>query len=102
VRRPVVFTFLSINHFDSLNFAIDQQPSTPESIEYNGIQYYLDTSSSVRRTEEYFSSQKSDWDGAQDAEAGIEAISETSLDLESKEKTSECLVSRLVRCYYRC
>jgi hypothetical protein len=101
VRWPNIFTFSSIDYFASLNFAIDQQPSTPESIEYNGLQYYLDTSSSVRRTEEYFSSQKSEWDRAQDADAGIEAISETSLDLESKEKTSECLVSRLVRCYYR-
>jgi hypothetical protein len=84
-------------NFGSLNFTIDQQPSTPESIEYNGIQYYLDTSSSVRRTEEHFSPQTSYWESAQDAEPGIEAISETSLDLESKEKTSECLVSQMAR-----
>ncbi|KIM30522.1 hypothetical protein M408DRAFT_328092 [Serendipita vermifera MAFF 305830] len=73
-----------------LNFTIDKQPSTPELIEYNGVQYVLDTSSSVRRTEEYFSPES--WEGLDEPEAGIEAISETSLDLESKEKTSECLI----------
>ena len=85
-------------YFDSLNFTIDQQPTTPESIQYSGIQYYLDTSTSVRRTLEYFSSQDTEWEDDQVVTPDIEAISETSLDLESKEKTSECLVGGPIHC----
>ena len=81
----------------SLNFQVDQQPTAPPSFEHEGVTYVLDTSLSVRQTTESVSRGVNEWsDSFNPYSQHIETVSETSLDLESKDKSMHCLVSGFI------
>lgn len=80
-----------------LNFQVDQQPTAPQSFDYEGMTYVLDTSSSIRQTKETLLSQTNGWEDSFNTYSQyIEATSETSLDLESKDKSMHCFIKDIV------
>lgn len=90
--EPAVLQEYSEALLNFLNFKIDHQPSAPRTLVHDGVVYSLVSSSSIRRTQEQISLNPYNWDNTKDSFQPVEAISETILDLESKEKSSRCFI----------
>ncbi|KAG8834245.1 hypothetical protein FRC17_009321 [Serendipita sp. 399] len=75
-----------------LQYQVDKQPMAPETIQYMGKTYVLQSSSSIRRAYETIS-QEDEWNTRGISSFGsIGVTAETALNLESQEKTSHCFV----------
>ncbi|KDQ63655.1 hypothetical protein JAAARDRAFT_169728 [Jaapia argillacea MUCL 33604] len=80
--------YLEYRHFEA------NQPIPPVDLELNGDRYMLDTSSSVRQSAELVSISRSEllMSGNASGDSPIQVVTESSLDLESSQKSTSCQV----------